>query len=325
MAFTLGFDNKEYLQADDFYVYVSPIPGLTREEARLIDDIRWMLQTPNPTGLITCLDEQIHKTPGDPKANEAFCNDPRVNKRSSKVKYEDMSSAQLRFFIKKMQSIHPEITTLIFKELEKHAMHAPVSTSIATLAMFSSDNSCTELGNQIKYHKFVDKEEFKKVLYTTDFDVPSPVSLKLRQQQFPEINEWTEQLNAVTNAVFISGLPRRTYGLVKKYDKSVSHGLLLNNDAAKPDRVKQAIDKILKGVKDKFGDRVRLLDHLVPLLSKNDPAKIPLFFKFEIEGLETITDPNGSKISSSKISNKILYAYVERFIDDNVGGKYIQD
>lgn len=236
-----------------------------------------------------------------------------------------MSSAQLRFFIKKMQSIHPEITSLIFKEIEKHAMHAPVSTSIATLAMFSSDNSCTELSNQIKYHKFEDKEAFKKVLYSTDFNVPSPVSTKLRQQQFPEINEWTEQLNAITNAMFIASLPSRSYGKVQKYDGSVAHGLLLNNDAAKPDRVKKAIDQILKQVTSKFGDRVKLLDHLVPLISTNDPTKIPLFFKFKIEGVEAITDPNGSKLPSSKISNKILYAYVERFIDDNAGGKYIQD
>jgi hypothetical protein len=325
MAFTLSIGNEEYLQGEDFYVYVSPIPGITREEARLIDDIRWMLQTPDPTKLIACLDEKIHTVPGDPKANETFCDDPRVNKRASKITYKDMSPAQLRFFIKKMQSIHPEITSLIFKEIEKHAMHAPVSTSVATLAMFASDNSCTELSNQIKYHKFEDKEEFKKVLYSTEFNVPAPVSTKLRQQQFPEINEWTEQLNAITNAMFIASLPSRSYGKVKKYDASEAHGLLLNNDAAKPDRIKKAVEQILKQVTSKFGDRVKLLDHLVPLISKNDPAKIPLFFKFKIEGVETITDPGGSKLPSSKISNKVLYAYVERFIDDNAGGKYIQD
>jgi len=325
MAHTLALDNKEYVQGQDFYVFVSAIPGLTREEARLLDDIRWYLQSPNAIELMACLDEKVHTEAGDPKANKSYCDNDRVNKRSSKMIYKDMSAAQLRFFVKKFQSIHPEVTKLIFKDLKKHAMHAPVSSSVATMAMFSSDNSCTELSNQLKVHKFEDKEDFKKVVYVADYKVPSPVPLGLRQQQFPEINEWVERLNAVTNAVFISALTSRAYGKVMAYDASTAHGLPLGNDAGHPERAQKAVTDILKGLKDKFGDRVKLMDHLVPLLPSNDPSKIPMFFKFKIEGAETITDPCGSKLGSNQIPNKILYAYVERFVDDNIGGKYIQD
>ena len=253
MAFTLTIDKKDYLQNEDLYVYVSAVPGLTREDARLIDDIRWMLQTPNPIKLMSCLDEKLHKEAGDPKANEPFCNNDRVNKRSSKLTYKDMNASQLRFFVKKMQSLHPEITKLIFKDLEKHSMHGPVSSSIATIGLFSSDNSCTELSNQIKYHNFTDKGDFKKILYGSDFSIPAPLSNTLRQQTYPEVNEWVEKLNANTNAVFISALPNRTYGKIKAYDKNSSHGLPLNNDAAKPDRVKQAISQIEQDMNKQFG------------------------------------------------------------------------
>ena len=325
MAFTLALENKEYVQGDDFVAYVGAVPGLGREEARLVEDIRWYMQTQGAVALLACLDEKIHNEEGDPKANKAYCDNDRANKRSSKLKYKDMTAAQLRFFVKKFESIHPEVTKLIFKDLKKHPMHSPVSSSIGTLAMYGSDNSSTELGNQVKAHDFQDKGDFKKVVCMADYKIPSPVSLGLRQQQFPETNDWTEKLNAVSNAVFISALPSRTYGKVMAYDATALHGLPLNNDAGQPDRAQKAVTDILKGLKDKFGDQVKLMDHLLPLLSNDDPSKIAMFFKFKVEGIDTITDPLGSKLGSTQISNKILYAYVERFVDDNIGGKYIQD
>lgn len=325
MAFTLALENKEYLQGDDFVATMSAVPGLGREEARLVDDIRWYMQTQGSVALLACLDEKIHTEEGDPRANKAYCDNDRVNKRSSKLTYKSMTAAQLRYFVKKFESIHPEITKLIFKDLKKHPMHSPVSSSVGTIAMYGSDNSSTELSNQFKAHEFQDKGDFKKVVCMADYKIPSPVSLGLRQQQFPETNDWTEKLNAVSNAVFISALPNRTYGKVMAYNPSASHGLPLNNDGGHPERAQKAVTDILKGLKDTFGDQVKLMDHLLPLLPDNDASKIAMFFKFKIEGVESITDPHGSKLGNSQISNKILYAYVERFVDDNIGGKYIQD
>jgi hypothetical protein len=47
--------------------------------------------------------------------------------------------------------------------------------------------------------------------------------------------------------------------------------------------------------------------------------------KHEIEGIKTETDLLGNKQNTKKISNRILYAYIFRFIDDNIEGKYMQD
>jgi len=46
MAFTVASTyDGEYLQDEEFYVYVSSDPNITRQEARVIDEIRWFLQT----------------------------------------------------------------------------------------------------------------------------------------------------------------------------------------------------------------------------------------------------------------------------------------
>lgn len=322
MAFTLRSpQNSEYLQDEQFYVYVSSNPNITREDARVIDEIRWFLQSQDAINLIACFDDKLHKEEGDPKANETYCGNARVNKRPCKLIYPNMSASQLRYFVRKIENIHPEIKQLV----STHEMHLPISPSVATLAMFSSDASSTDLINLTKTHNFTSKDGFVDLVYDTNANIPAVASLSILQQQYPQVNEWVDKLNASANDLYVQSLPDKTYGKVKtEYNSGEAHGLLLGNDTLKASRVSGAVNSILENAYNRYKDRYRLMDHLVPLVSRYEPGKATLFYKFDIEGIQTEMDPNGTKKNSNNVPNKILYAYIERFNDDNVNGKYIQ-
>ena len=322
MAFTVASTyDGEYLQDEEFYVYVSSDPNITRQEARVIDEIRWFLQTQNSIDLIACYDKKLHTAEGNPDANERYCENVRANTRPCKLIYPKMSAAQLRYFVRKIENIHPEIASLV----SVNEMHQPISPSVATIAMFSSDASSTELQNQSKTHTFTTREQFNGLVYGTDPTIPAVMPLNVIQQQLPQVNEWVDKLNASVNALFIETLPEKTYGKVKSsYNPGDAHGLVLNNDALKATRVSAAISSILSNTKKRYKNRFKMMDHLTPLVSRMDQSKVTLLYKFDIEGILTEVDPNGSKKGSNLVSNKILYAYLERFNDDNVSGKYIQ-